>query len=82
MFCKIVRDRNLLHGNFHGYAIFLLVDSLPLLTQPVVKYGARKHAKERPCSFIRPELESSQPMFDATSESNTYSQSPHSRYHR
>jgi len=70
-------------GTFHGYAILLLGDSLPLLTQHIVKYAARKHAKERrPRSFIRPELESSQPMFDATSETNTYSQSPHSRYHR
>jgi hypothetical protein len=38
-------------------------ESLPLLTQPIVKYGARVHAKERrPWSFIRPELDSSQQM--------------------
>lgn len=46
VFCKIVRHRNLLHGNFHGYAILLLGDSLPLLTQPIAKYGARKQQKK------------------------------------
>jgi hypothetical protein len=46
-------------------SFLFLGESLPLLAHPIVKYGARIHAKEkRPWSFIRPELDSSQPMFN------------------